>query len=171
MVAAIVFSILLSISCFVGEGFGLGKHVWNLSPDLTNIPSLTANVTKSLYGAYLAYATSITFTKLSIAATYFRIFGPGLLRNSVLAVAVLVLGFWISSIFAIIFTCIPVHAAWDYTVTGHCYPIVDFFYASAAFNIATDIFLCILPIRTLWALVMPRLQRVILCILFCGGTL
>jgi hypothetical protein len=82
-----------------------------------------------------------------------------------------VAAFWIASIFAIIFTCVPVRAAWDYSIKGKCYPVVDFYYAFSGFNIATDILLCVLPIPTLWALRMPKVQRVVLCILFSMGTL
>lgn len=173
MIVALTFALLLSASCLVGHSFGLGKHIWNLSSNLTELPAATGRITKALYGCYLAYATAIAFTKFSIMATYFRIFVPkGMLRKVVLAIAVIVFCFWISSIFAIIFTCVPVRAAWTYTIKGaKCFPIVDYFYVSSAFNIATDLLLCVLPIPTLWALKMPVAQRVVLCVLFSGGTL
>jgi hypothetical protein len=156
----------------VGHNFGLGKHIWNLSPVLTALPAATGRITKSLYGCYLAYSTAIAFTKFSIMATYFRIFVPqGILRKVVLVISIIVLCFWISSTFAIIFTCVPVNAAWDYTIKGKCFPIVNFFYVSSSFNIATDLLLCFLPMPTLWALKMPLAQRVVLCILFSGGAL
>lgn len=172
MIVALTFALLLSASCFVGHSFGLGKHIWNLSPILTELPAATGRVTKALYGCYLAYSTAMTFTKFSIMATYFRIFVPkGMLRKVVLAVAIIVLCFWITSIFAILFICIPVQAAWDYTIKGRCYPVVNFFYASSAFNLTTDLLLCFLPLPTLWALKMSTAQRIVLCVLFSGGTL
>jgi hypothetical protein len=156
----------------VGYSFGLGKHIWNLSPVLTELPAATARIIKSLYGCYLAYATAIAFVKFSIMATYFRIFVPkSNLRKVVLAIAALVLCIWISSIFAIIFTCVPVKSAWDFDEKGKCYPVVNFFYVSSSFNITTDLVLCFLPLPMLWALKMPVAQRVVLCILFSGGTL
>ncbi|KUJ24255.1 uncharacterized protein LY89DRAFT_663009 [Mollisia scopiformis] len=170
IIVALIFATFLSISSLVGESLGLGKHIWNLSPVLTDIPSATGKITKALYGAYLSYSTAITFTKFSIMATYVRIFPHGILRNTVYGTAIVVLCFWISSIFAIIFTCVPVSAAWDYNLKGHCYPIVNFFYASSAFNIATDVLLCVLPIPTLWALKLPKPQRTVLIILFSMGT-
>lgn len=172
MLIALVFAILLSVSCLIGHHFGLGKHIWNLTPNLLDLPADTGRVTKDLYGCYLAYATAIAFTKFSIMATYFRIFSSkGALRKVVIVIAVIVLCFWICSIFAIIFTCVPVQASWDYTIKGKCYPLVNFFYVSSAFNIATDLVLCFLPIPTLWALNMSTAQRVVLCALFSGGTL
>jgi hypothetical protein len=152
IIVALTFATLISMSSILGESFGLGKHIWNLSLNENDIPGIVSKVTKSLYGAYLSYSTAITFTKFSIMATYFRIFPHGFQRKTVYVTAIIVLCFWIASIFAIIFTCVPVRAAWDYDVQGKCFPIVNFFYASSAFNIATDILLCCLPIPTLWAL-------------------
>lgn len=152
MIVALIFAIFLSIACLVGESFGLGKHIWNLSSNLADILGDTGKITKALYGAYLAYSTAITFTKFSIMATYTRIFPIGWLRNIVYGTGIVVLCFWIASIFAIIFTCVPVQAAWDYNIKGRCFQIVNFFYASSAFNIFTDLLLVGLPVPTLWAL-------------------
>jgi hypothetical protein len=171
MILALVFALLLSTACLIGSHFGLGLHLWNLSSNIFAIPEQTARVTKALYGCYLSYSFAIAFVKFSIIATYFRIFADGLLRRTLLAVGFIVLTLLICNIFAIIFTCIPVEAAWKYELHGKCFPIVDFFYASSAINIATDLALCFLPVPTLWALSMPKPQRVVLCILFGLGAL
>ena len=170
---ALLFAVLLSACCLLGEHFGLGKHLWNLDPDLMGLPADVARVTKVLYGCYLSYSSAITFTKLSIIATYARIFPPpSRLRWIAYAVGVVVLCFWISSIFAIIFTCVPVQAAWDYTITNaRCFGIQKYIYVAAGFNIGTDLLLCLLPMPTFWALSMPKSQRMILCMLFGIGML
>ena len=171
MAIAVLFSLLLSASCLIGSHYGLGKHLWNLSPDIFRIPESTGRVTKALYGSYLSYSIAIAFVKFSIIATYFRIFVDGLIRRTIAGVGFIVFGMMLCNIFAIIFTCIPVEAAWKYEIEGKCFPIVTFFYASSAINIATDLALCFLPIPTLWSLSMPRSQRVVLCVLFSLGTL
>lgn len=174
MILALLFAVLLSISCLVGEKYGLGQHLWNLEPNnLSKLPDDIARVTKVLFAAYLSYSTAITFTKLSIITTYLRIFPRGLyLRRIIYAVTAVVIGFWISSIFAIIFTCVPVQAAWDYSITNaKCFGVLHYFYVAAGFNIGTDLLLCISPIPTLWALSMPRSQRLVLCMLFGMGFL
>jgi hypothetical protein len=172
MVLALIFALLLSIANLVGLSFGLGKHIWNLNENLLDLAYDVGRVTKALYGSYLAYSTSIAFTKLSIIATYVRIFPNGPLRYSIAAIGVVVIIFWITSIFCIIFTCIPVQAAWDYTITdAKCIHILDYFYTSAGVNIATDLLLCFLPLPTIWRLQMPKAQRVVVCIIFGMGTL
>ncbi|PVH86549.1 hypothetical protein DL98DRAFT_449675 [Cadophora sp. DSE1049] len=169
MVIAVTFALLLSTACFLGRHYGLGKHLWNLNPDITKLPQSVGQVTKSLYGCYLAYATAITFTKYSIMATYIRIFPKGRLHFTVYAAGVIVTSFWLCSIFAIIFTCTPIQGAWDYTMDRKCINIVMYFYIAAGFNIATDLLLCFLPLPTIWALRMPKTQRVVVCLLFCMG--
>ena len=172
MVLALIFALLCSISTLIGRSFGLGKHIWNLSENLLDLAKDIGPITKSLYGAYLAYSTSITFTKLSIIATYVRIFPNGPLRYSIFGIGVVVIMNWITSVFCIIFTCIPVEAAWDYTIkNARCIHIIDYFYTSAGVNIATDLLLCFLPLPTIWKLQMPKAQRVVVCIIFGMGTL
>lgn len=171
MIIASVFALLLSASCLVARHFGLGKHIWNLAPVLTDIPKYTAIVTKCLYACYLSYALAIAFVKFSIIATYFRLFPDGLLRRTITGVGVVCVGLLICNIFTVIFTCVPVRAAWTYNIEGKCINVVDFFYASSSINIATDLALCFLPIPTLWKLQMPRSQRIILCGLFALGAL
>jgi hypothetical protein len=83
-----------------------------------------------------------------------------------------VVAFWICQVFAICFACIPIQALWDYTILdAKCFPVVDFFYVAAGFNIATDVVLCILPLPTLWGLRLPTGQKIIVCILFSIGLL
>lgn len=172
MAIALVFALLLSTANLVGWSFGLGKHIWNLSENVLDLEPVVGRVTKALYGSYLAYSTSITFTKLSIIATYVRIFPNGPLRYSIFAIGVVVIIFWITSVFCVIFTCIPIEAAWDYTIkNSKCIHILDYFYTAAGVNIATDLLLCFLPLPTIWKLQMPKAQRVVVCIIFGMGTL
>ena len=171
MIIAFTFAILLSASCLIGRHFGLGLHIWNLTPNLNEIAELTPRITKSLYGAYLSYALAIAFVKFSIIATYFRIFGDSLFRRIASGVGIIVLASLICNIFAIIFTCVPIQAAWNYSIKGKCFKIVDFFYASSSINIATDLALTFLPIPRLWALNRPRTDRIVLCGLFALGIL
>jgi hypothetical protein len=84
MIIAVTFAISLSAACLVARKFGIGKHIWNLSPNLDDLQHDIGVATKSLYGCYLAYSTTVTFTKLSIMATCIRIFPIGTLRYVVI---------------------------------------------------------------------------------------
>ncbi|TQS36311.1 hypothetical protein Golomagni_03243 [Golovinomyces magnicellulatus] len=172
LIVAVIFSILLSASCFLSDKLGLGNQTWQLtSLDSTQKIKIASNITKALYGCYFAYPTAIIFTKLSIMATYLRVLPPGHLRRSTIALSVVTVVFWVASIFAIIFTCIPLQAAWDQRVIGRCYDILNFFMISSSFHILLDVLLCILPIPIVWSLSLPKTQRLILTALLCGGAL
>ncbi|RKF79126.1 putative 50s ribosomal protein l36e [Golovinomyces cichoracearum] len=172
LIVAVIFTILLSASCYLSDKLGLGNQTWQLtSVDSAQKIEIASNITKAVYGCYFAYPTAIIFTKFSIMATYLRVFPPGHLRRSTVALSVLAVVFWVASIFAIIFTCIPLQAAWDQRVVGRCYDILNFFVISSSFHILLDVLLCILPIPIIWSLSMPKTQRLILIALLCGGAL
>lgn len=172
LIVAILFTVSLSIASLVGEDLGLGNHIWQLSlAEPVEKLRATSDITKTLYACYLTSPTAIAFTKLSIMATYYRIFPPGSLRKITVTLSIIASIFWVASIFAVVFTCIPVQAAWDYSVKGHCYNTLNFFMISSSFHIILDIMLCVLPIPFIWSLSIPKTQRLILLALFCGGAL
>ena len=77
----------------------------------------------------------------------------------------------IPGIFVTIFQCTPVRAAWNFFLTERrCINFVNYLYAFSAINVFTDILLVVLPWPYLWKLKMPLKQRIVLCVLFAGGT-
>jgi hypothetical protein len=172
MVMAVLSAWVLFSACLAGARRGLGKHIWNLDADLLNISGEASRIVKIEFAAYIAYATAITFTKFSIIASYIRLFPHANIRRISYATGFIVVVFWICSLFAICFACYPIQALWDWTIQdAKCFPLVNFFYVAAAFNIATDLILCLLPIPTLWSLKMPKAQRIVVSILFSFGLL
>jgi hypothetical protein len=169
---AVLSSLVLFSACLSGAHSGLGKHIWNLDSNLLNLSAEASHITKILFACYISYATAITFTKCSIIASYIRLFPHDSVRRVSYATGFIVVAFWICHIFAICFACYPIQALWDWTIVGaKCFPLVDFFFVAAGFNIATDIILCILPIPTLWSLKMPKAQRIVVSVLFSFGIL
>jgi hypothetical protein len=171
MILAVVFAIVLFAASIVAAHYGLGVHIWNLDSNLLNLPNEASRLVKILFVCYIAYSSAITFTKCSIIASYLRIFPDKKLRMVMFLVGFVVIAFWIASVFSIIFTCVPVQAAWDFSIQGKCFPVVTYFYVNAGFTIATDIILCVAPMPLLWAMNLPRQQRFIVCILFSMGLL
>ena len=142
MLLATIFTILLSTFSLLGAHFGLGKHIWLLAPAQDASISLflekTKHITQCLYGCYLAYATGITLVKASIIISYLRIFPNRGLRIFMYCTLVLVVLMWICSVFVIVFECVPVRAAWDWTTKGRCIDVLTYFYVSSVVNIVTD---------------------------------
>jgi hypothetical protein len=171
ILAALSALVQFSVS-LVGAHYGLGLHIWNLDSNLLNIQAETSRLVKIEFAAYISYATAISFTKFAIVASYIRFFPEKTTRRISIATGALVGVFWVISLFAICFTCYPIQALWDWTIPdAKCYPVVNYFYVAAAFNIATDVVLCVLPIPTLWSLKMPKAQRFVVSILFSFGIL
>jgi len=151
-------TIALSAFALLATHYGLGTHIWHLNPSL-NASSTTAEIgaavpvflleikhfTQSLFGCYLAYSTAITLVKASIIVSYLRLFPNKALRLCTYGTLVLVLAMWICSIFCTVFTCVPVQAAWNYTVKGRCINTLAYFYVSSSINIVTDFGKC--PLR------------------------
>ncbi len=172
MVLAVLSALVLFSACLAGAHDGLGKHLWNLDADLLNISDEASRLVKIEFAAYISYATAISFTKFAIIASYIRLFPHANIRRVSFATGFIVVVFWICSLFAICFACYPIQALWDWNILdAKCFPLVNYFYVAAAFNIATDIILCALPIPTLWSLKMPKAQRIVVSVLFSFGIL
>lgn len=172
MIITVLSAFVLFAAGLAGGHFGLGIHIWNLDSNILMLPAATSRLAKILFACYLAYATAITFAKCSIIASYIRVFPHQHVRKISYATGFVVVSFWICQIFAICFTCIPIQALWDYSIlNAKCFPVVDFFYVAAGFNIASDIVLCLIPLPTLWSLQLPTFQKITVCILFGIGLL
>jgi hypothetical protein len=143
MFLATIFTILLSTFGLLGAHFGLGTHIWLLAPakdaSLEVFLEKTKRITQCLYGCYLAYATAITLVKASIIVSYLRIFPNRPFRLFMYCTLVLVVLMWVCSVFVIVFECVPVSAAWDWTTKGRCIDVLKYFYMSSVVNIATDL--------------------------------
>lgn len=153
--------------------YGLGQHVWDLpGSEVRNDISNLIQVFKpnSLHITYhmltseqlmmvdhIFGSCAITFTKVSIVASYLHIFPYRSLRIVMYTTAAVTVALFVASIFATVFQCTPVAAAGDFTITdAKCYKLVNYLYDSTAVNIVTDLVLCIAPLPCLCNLQLPR---------------
>ncbi|KAK5651679.1 hypothetical protein OQA88_11745 [Cercophora sp. LCS_1] len=164
---AALFIIVSSGTSIAATRYGLGQHVWNLEPPLENIMDNVKKCVQLMFVAHVFYAAGTAFTKLSIITSYLRIFPHDLLRRVLYVTGVVCVGIGISAIFATIFQCKPVEAAWDFTIEeSTCFPFVNFLYANAAVSIVTDFVLVVAPLPCFWSLRLPLRQRLAICALF-----
>lgn len=125
-----------------------------------------------MYVGNVFYAAAIATTKVSIVASYLRIFPDKTFRLVMYITAGVVICHGVAAIPAMIFQCSPISAAWDFTIQGaRCYTLVNYLYASTGINIVTDLVLCIYPVPYFWKLNLPRKQKLILSALFFVGGL
>jgi hypothetical protein len=111
------------------------------------------------------------FIKLSLLTFYLRLSSEKSFLVPVYIGIFVITGFGIGSITAILLQCIPLSMLWDPNQPGSCFHLIDFYYANAALNIATDVTILLIPVKILWGLHMPVRQRISLCALFSLGSL
>ncbi|KAK1454758.1 hypothetical protein CMEL01_03518 [Colletotrichum melonis] len=149
----------------IATDLGLGQHSWNLDAEF--LPDNTKSLLQLIFIANTLYPCAIAFTRLSAISSFLRLITHKSARWIMYGAAFVTGGFCLASVFAVIFQCKPITAAWD-SSTGNatCYPFIDFLHASAALNIAIDMLLCTVPLPYIWNMKTTTGKKVLLTILF-----
>ncbi|KAH9869189.1 hypothetical protein IAQ61_006394 [Plenodomus lingam] len=143
----------------------LGRHVADL-PD----PMMIIEFLKCVWIAQLMYTFAITSTKLAVLAFYWRLFAVSA-RVIIWVVAGMCIAWFIGIFFSVIFSCLPVHAAWDVTITNaKCIPIRSIYLGGSIPNVILDLVVVLMPLPYVWRLQAPLAQRLILAGMFILGT-
>ncbi|KAH7419014.1 hypothetical protein BKA64DRAFT_649874 [Cadophora sp. MPI-SDFR-AT-0126] len=173
MFAALVVTAFLAMCSIIGAWMGLGRHIMDIlreNPD----PKLeqTQSLIQTLYGCYVCYSVANALTKLSIIASYLRIF-PGMhFRRAMWGLGIFVVLQALASVVTIIFECDPVESSWNWNVKRKkCIDIQLFFYITSAINTATDFALWAAPMPYFLKSHMSRKQRIELVLLYSIGLL
>lgn len=149
---------------------GLGVHVWNL--DWTRITPIINKFLRLEIGNAVLYSVALTFVKLSIISTYYRIFPVPWVRKCLHVMTVITICTGIVTSFGQLFQCRPINAAWDISVdTRSCINIYTFVTTTNAIGIATDIAIYALPLPLVWRLTMTKPKRIAVSIIFSFGGL
>jgi hypothetical protein len=112
--------------------------------------------------------------RLSMLCLYLRLFFRRGVKYIVYALIAINVLSGMAFIFASIFQCIPVHAAWtrwDGTVQAKCINVNAVGWASAAINIILDAVIIVLPFPELIKLMISWEQKISICIMFSLGSL
>ncbi|CZR67242.1 related to integral membrane protein [Phialocephala subalpina] len=168
--AMIVFSIFCSL-CLRATVYGLGAHIFNISPD-----SLQTGF-KITFVCELLYVVSTTITKLSIAAYFLRLSSKKYQRMVIYITTAVVLLFSTMYFFFLIFQCTPTRYFWTKWIhsvdpnpkclDGRVIEAVT--YAHCAVSAITDWSFGILPVFFVWNMQMnPRTKLSVVLILSLG---
>ena len=172
---------------FVPLDGGAGVHQWDLyllpvihSAEVSHSvrrkadAKLTSRSKQYLNIAEVLYVLSICLVKVSILLQLLRIFNPA--RNT--ALFVLAWGLIVINILlytgvglATIFQCNPRERIWNPLISGTCLNEYAIFISGAAMNLASDIILLILPLRSVWKLQMKLKQKLQVSAVFVVGLL
>jgi hypothetical protein len=134
----------------------------------------TLKVYKSFWASVWTYNLSLTFTKVSIAVSYFRIFIQANIRRICWVVLVVLVLFGSWTIVGSIIVCLPISDAWmtmNLYGSDHCQNRYTAWFFNASIHMVLDLVLIIMPMPVLRKLNMPIRQKIALMLVFALGTL
>ena len=112
-----------------GTRYGLGRHIYDLPPDtlLENVKKVVQN----LWVSQVLYSTALSLVKISIIASFHRIFPTKAIRWIMYGLGGSIIAVWLINIFTTIFQCSPIEAAWNFeAIAPKCLPIMKVYYFS-----------------------------------------
>ncbi|KAL4935413.1 hypothetical protein BDV06DRAFT_228852 [Aspergillus oleicola] len=157
---SITFTGLMSY-CF---SHGIGRHMWD-------VPIIWLTNTLKLFTiAQYIYITLTGLIKLALLFFYYRIFPRhNRIRYFIIFGVLFVVVSHTTLLFCTVFACSPVQRSWDPTLPGRCWDPIILPYLSGALSVATDFYVLLLPVKTLWGLHTTTRKRIRLLIVFGLG--
>ncbi|VUC24062.1 unnamed protein product [Clonostachys rosea] len=148
---------------------GVGRHLAVLiATDLTAVQ----NWAKCAYAMETTYCAAIALPKLSILASYLRIFTTKPYRWATYAIGAIVSATAIAGIIASFSMCDTFAGRWDLLkFPGNCRDIVSYWKGMSVPNIVTDAVMLFLPLPVIWNLQIQTKQKIALIFIFALGSL
>lgn len=167
VIAWISFMAFIGIEYSIGTHGG-GTHRWNVL-----YRDVQYNWRYSSYGD-IVYSLALLFTKLSILLLILRVFCTVQKNAGYWCTLSLI---WLNTIFYTvyffipIFSCTPRMKIWAPDTPGFCMEINILYYASAIFNMVSDILMLTVPIILIWNLQTSIRRKVGVSAIFLTGAL
>ncbi|KAI1460206.1 hypothetical protein F4805DRAFT_418594 [Annulohypoxylon moriforme] len=147
---------------------GVGRHLAVLYA--TN-PGAVVNWAKCGYAIECLYGVGVAFPKLSILASYLRIFTTKPYRITTYILIFLVSAIGLSVVVTSLSSCHPFSARWDTNLyVTNCINAPRFWQASNIPNVITDVMMLILPLPVVWGLHIDLKQKLALTGIFVLGS-
>ncbi len=120
----------------------------------------------------MVYLISLLGYKMSILVLYIRLFGVNrsFQRFSQLTMFV-ICGYLFANLFTQIFGCSPRSKYWNPDTPGHCINYTKAGLVYGSMNIASDLFILVLPLPVLWRLKLSRREKVLISLIFMSGAM
>ncbi|KAF2994180.1 hypothetical protein E8E13_001719 [Curvularia kusanoi] len=142
---------------------------WDFDQTSAVFPQLVHNLPVILqitFAFTLIYVWCLAALKMSQLALYMRVFALQL-RVWVYGVGAIVVVWALVFNFFFIFLCDPISDQWTVSRTGHCMDQILLLKALILTNMITDLFIVVLPIRSVWQLQMRKTEK--FAVLACFG--
>jgi len=159
-----IMTIAVAVTIGIESQYGLGKHIWTM-PAANVVPYM-----KTFLDSIVIYNFATPLVKISILLQYKRIFASPKMQQICFYALFVMIGIAIAFPLTLFLSCIPIPKFWDPTIPGNC---IKQHYADpimGAINIATDIFLLVLPMPAIKSLQLPRKQKLMLYGVFAMST-
>ena len=141
IIVALVLTYALNINEIIAVHYGFGRHQLMLSLD--HIKKFLLND----WTIQIIFACAISVTRLSLLVFYHRLFPVKRFTIVAVITGCVMIGWWISFLFAIIFSCYPVASYWDKAIIGgHCLNEHTLSWSITGTELATNIIMLFLPI-------------------------
>ena len=125
-----------------------------------------------MYINNIFYSLTLPTVKLSLLCMYWKIFGRvKAFHYATIVVGMIVIGWMIGTLFAQVFTCIPVQGAWEPEIGARCIDQVKFYYGNAISNVITDVIILVMPLHLVWHLQMSVQRKIGLSLVILLGSL
>ncbi|KAL8675893.1 MAG: hypothetical protein Q9186_007527 [Xanthomendoza sp. 1 TL-2023] len=165
IVVALVLTYGLNINEIIAVHFGFGRHQLMLS--LHYIEKFLLND----WTIQIVFACAISVTRLSLLAFYHRIFPVKRFTIVAIITGCILIAWWLSFIFAILFSCYPIESFWNKAIIGRCVNEHTLSWGVTGSELATNIIMLVLPIPWLWHLRLAWTKKLALIGLFMLGCL
>ncbi|KAF4337987.1 srpk, partial [Fusarium beomiforme] len=167
--------IILSACCLIGDLI-IQQHMWNLGmADMANASREDfIQIMKMIVPGSILYVTSLWAIKIALVLFYKRLAAPGtklqMIYNITLGLLVI---FWTTIFFHIIFQCFPHDKRWSQDPNYQCDPkeAEKNYWLTVILNIGTDVITISLPISMVLKLQMKTKQKIGVAAIFALGFL
>jgi hypothetical protein len=146
---------------------GYGVHVWELSePDLNSY-------TKTVIAASIIYIPCLAFGKIAMLILFYNLLHMlWIWKYIIISIGCIIFSYSIGLVIPLIFACTPIAKNWDIRITtGTCINRTGLYLATAVTNTASDVILILIPIKFVWGLHLPAMQKLGIILLFTMGGL
>ncbi|KAI1192401.1 hypothetical protein F5X97DRAFT_340602 [Nemania serpens] len=169
IIPALIFAVGICVIAIVEVRIaGVGRHLDVLYA--TN-PQAVVNWAKCGYAIETIYSAAVAVPKLSIIASYLRIFTDRRLRIATWIVGGVIAANGLAGIITSLASCHPFSARWDPALfQTHCIDAPRFWEGTSVPNVVTDAVMLALPLPTVWRLHIDTKQKIALSAVFALGS-
>lgn len=125
-----------------------------------------------MHVARIHYGVAICVTKLAILCLYRRVFSiypRSTFDVTVIVMIVILVLYYVATVIAKIWECVPRSRAWDQSIPGHCIDTLMLVNVDGVFNAVTDFIMVIMPLGVVWNLSMKFTKKLHVVLAFTFG--